>query len=136
MPLLIDCQYIIRFLASTNYEKAQQVVKFLKQNSKLNSFTMVYDAILKAKKGDKQSVLNDIKSMEQLSSSVYVSNVQYATIYAALGDIDKMYDQLEIGLSKRGAWLHRMMIYSVFIPYQNEPRFRDIWNKSWIPLDE
>jgi hypothetical protein len=61
--------------------------------------------------------------MEQLSSTEHVSHVQYAIIYAALGDIDKMYDQLEKGLSKKDAWLHRMMIFSVFIPYQNDPRF-------------
>ena len=57
-------------------------------------------------------------------------------IYAALGDKDKMYDQLEIALSKRGTWIHRMMTFTEFFPYHNEPRFLDIWNKIWIPRDE
>ncbi|MFC2125714.1 adenylate/guanylate cyclase domain-containing protein [Bacteroidota bacterium] len=112
------------YIHINNLDRADQVVRIMKERSFTRSYDLIWDAILYAKKGDKNSTLQTIDSMRQLSSSEYIANVQYAAIYATLGDKDQMYDHLGLALSSREYMLHLLNnSYSVFIPYQNEDRF-------------
>ena len=72
--------------------------------------------------------------IDSLQSEQYVPEVLYASIYAALKDKELMYDHLEKALEKREFLLHMISSsFSVFYPYREEARMKEIWAKSWIP---
>jgi TolB-like protein/class 3 adenylate cyclase len=130
-------QSFMAYLYDNNLDKADQAVKIMKEGSRSISWNLCWDGLLYAKKGEKNPAYQAIDSLRQISTTEFVPNVHYAAIYAALGEKDQMYKYLDLALLNREFRLHMLHVsYSVFIPYQHEDRFREIWRKSWIPLED
>ena len=61
-------------------------------------------------------------------------NTYYAVIYAAMGNKEAMYENLDRALNVREREIHDMNLYPWFDSYKAEDRFQGIINAMWVPL--
>jgi tetratricopeptide (TPR) repeat protein len=86
--------------------------------------------------GDSLGALRIIERMEQASRSNYVPSIAFAPIYMALGNEDMAYAKLEQALEEREYRLHFMQNMTISMyRAQDDPRFKSIVGRSWIPQD-
>ena len=121
------------YLYNKNYEKARELVNHLKEISRRNNQQFGLLARLSAAEGDTTSTLAYIDSLSQLSKKQYVAKVYIATLYSVVGDNDNMYKNLDLALANREREILYLMNNDLFIPYQKEKRFQEIWAKAWVP---
>jgi hypothetical protein len=121
------------YLNSGNYSKARELANKLKVKSKNKQQAYRLLGIISAFEGDTTSVLAYVDGLNQLSTKMYIANVYIASLYAAIGDKNKMYRYLELALSNGEKEIHSIMHLDEFIPYHKEAHFMKIWAKCWIP---
>ncbi len=121
------------FLHEKEFEKAKLVLNYVKDSVKYSSNYFVYKAMLHAKEGDRNSTMQVLDSLDLLSKVEYVPNIWYAAIYASLEEKDSMYKFLNSALNNRES-VHQINYYSVFNAFKEEPRFKEIVRKMWIPI--
>ena len=87
------------------------------------------EAIIRARQERPELAITLIR---EISNEVHPSYISMAKLHEALGDEENMYAHLEQVL------LHRensiAFISTSFFEQQDEPRFRDIVARSWVPL--
>lgn len=124
------------FLSEHQYKKARIVVDYMKESVKIKSSYFLFNAVLGAKEGNRSITKQMLDSLEMLSEKAAILNTEYAVIYAALGEKEVMYNHLDTTLKRREPRLHSLNMYSVFNAYQEDPIFKEIVGKLWIPLDK
>jgi TolB-like protein/class 3 adenylate cyclase len=124
------------YLHEKEYKKANEVYNYINESFKLELIKLLYKAILRAKEGQKETAMQILDSIKNMPEGT-VPNAWYAIIYAALEDKEKMYESLEKALKEREWHLHDMGKFSaVYYPYKEEPQFREILRKMWIPWED
>ncbi len=130
IPLIILDAYINQNM----FEKAYKVVKRIKESMNLTKMNLHFEPLLLAKTGEMDSALILIERFNEILPGYKFPNTYNAAIYAANGNKEQMYHFLEDALEKREFELHDIPFYSVFDQYEDEPRFKEIIRKMWIPL--
>jgi len=124
------------YIHTGKFDRASKLLDSYKKYVKSRSMILMYEGILKAKMGNKESFLKIIENLNELSSSEYIGQTIYAYLYAAMGAKKEMYEHLEKALVKRDYILHIFPHFSMFNPYSEEEHFKNIISRSWIPLEE
>ena len=131
-PLIQARLYFFGYLYSKNFNKANQLLNYIKGNSKEKSNPLRYEGLLRAAEGNIKLALASIDSLHLISTTEKVPNNFIAQIYAALGDEVQMYMYLGKALSDNENLRFNSPEY---IPYHDDPKFQEIWGKFWMPVD-
>ena len=86
------------YLYTKNYQKAHKMVNYIMEKDRRKIQSLRLSGILSALEGDSTSALAYTDSLTQLSTKVLVSKVFIASVYAAVGDSDNMYRNLDLAL--------------------------------------
>ncbi|HSU24648.1 MAG TPA: tetratricopeptide repeat protein [Pyrinomonadaceae bacterium] len=79
-----------------------------------------------AKMGKRAEAEQQIAQLRDLAKSRYVRPYYVASIYAALGDKDKAFTELERSYQERDAYLGRINSDPFMDPLRDDPRFKDL----------
>ncbi|MEX2234595.1 MAG: hypothetical protein WD824_20685 [Cyclobacteriaceae bacterium] len=122
--------FFLSYLQSKEYEKVEKIVRNYKANSKYRPLYYEFEGILKAKTGDPTGAYAMLDSLK--ASDGHLASI--ASVYAALGEEEQMYKYLGEALEHRDPSLHHLKDFGSFDPYFDQPRFKEIVSKIWIPL--
>jgi TolB-like protein len=133
------CVLFWSYVIINDFIAATKMVTWLKDHyeRKMPYYTM--NAILKAREGNKDVALIMCDSLDYLSAtqSAYVSNEVLATIQAAMGNKEEMYEYLNKAIEARED-LNDFMFFP-FIPElidcQDDVEFQRIQREIWIPRE-
>jgi len=89
-------------------------------------------ALVLGRLGRKSEARAMLETLRDLESSGYVSPIDFALIYAGLGERDAALDELERAFEMRDAALVYLRTQPGFAPLRPEPRFQDILKRMGI----
>ena len=89
-----------------------------------------------AQSGRREEALAGLSELRQEAKQQYVSAVNLAKIYLGLGDMEKVYEQLEQAFAERAVKLPWFMLDPMLDQLRAEPRFRDLWRRIGLPQNE
>jgi hypothetical protein len=121
-------------LNENRLEKAQQILDFIESNVKMKSFFYVRKALLSAAKQNLNSTNAMLDSLELFSEHEIVPRTYFAAIKASTGDREAMYKYLNQALENHERDIHDINNFSQFNQYKEEPRFKEIMAKLWMPF--
>ncbi|MFZ4621410.1 MAG: protein kinase domain-containing protein [Bacteroidota bacterium] len=120
------CQALI---ADGNIQEAVSVAEEgLRVNPK-NQFLLMSAGIAYAKSGNRKSAENMIQRFKEIEKSQYINAYMVACIYAALGENDRAFDDLEKAFGNRDWHLQRMNVDLFMDPLRSDPRFDKMLKK-------
>ena len=122
-------------LHENRLEKAEEILDYRIENSLVKSIPLVNKALFAAAIGDYDMLKQTLEILEDISKEEKVPKVAYAAIKASQGDSESMYKYLNEALELRERELHNTVYFHQFNPYRDEPRFKDIVARMWIPMD-
>jgi tetratricopeptide (TPR) repeat protein len=76
-----------------------------------------------ASAGDLSYAKEVAAELEEKRKTDYVSPVELATVYVALGQSDKALDWIEHAIEERRGWAAYLRVHPILDPVRNEPRF-------------
>jgi serine/threonine-protein kinase len=79
-----------------------------------------------AKSGRRQEAEEVIKRFKDIAKTQYVISYWIASIYAALGDKDRAFAELEDSYTERDFYLIRLKVDPYWDPLRDDPRFKDL----------
>jgi tetratricopeptide (TPR) repeat protein len=79
--------------------------------------------------GDAGKAREILSSLEELSSTRYVSPIAFVFVFAALGEREKALDYLERAYNVHDTWLWYMNVYPAFQPLRQHERFNKILDR-------
>jgi TolB-like protein/Flp pilus assembly protein TadD len=79
-----------------------------------------------AKSGRRREAEEIIKRFKDIAKTRYVMSYWVASIYAALGDKDNAFAELEKAFAERDWSLHRLKVDPFMDPIRNDPRFKEM----------
>lgn len=79
-----------------------------------------------AKQRKRAEAEQQISLLRDLGKTRYVRPFYLAGTYAALGDKDKAFAELERSLAERDCYLTRILVDPMMDPLRNDPRFKDV----------
>lgn len=86
-----------------------------------------------AKKGRRQEAEELIERFKDMAKKQYVMSYRIACIYAALGDKDKAFAELEKAFAERDSELHRLKVDPLMDPLRDVPRFKEMLKRLNLP---
>lgn len=121
-------------LYENKLEKAQEVLDFYGINVRIKSYYFVRKALLSAAEQNLGRTNDLLDSLDLFSDQEIVPFTYYAAIKASVGDREAMYQYLNQALEKHERDIHEINTFSQFNQYKEEPRFKEIIAKMWMPL--
>jgi 7-keto-8-aminopelargonate synthetase-like enzyme len=82
--------------------------------------------------GDKSYAEKLVAELEEKRKTEYVSPVEHAMVYIALGDKEKAMDWTEAACEERRGWVAYLGVHPVVDPLRDEPRFKALVRKMGI----
>ncbi len=86
-----------------------------------------------AASGRRDEALRTLKELERMSEGRYVSPLDFAILYAGLGDKERTLEQLERAAEDRVGWLINLGVEPRFDALRSEPRFQDLLRRTGLP---
>ncbi len=86
-----------------------------------------------AKSGRRQEAEEVIKRFKEIAKTQYVLAYFVANIYAALGDKEKAFAELEKAYEQRDFSLHRLKVDPLMDPLRSDPRFKEMLKRLNLP---
>jgi hypothetical protein len=77
--------------------------------------------------------LEVIRKLEEVGKKQYVERFNAATIYAALGEKDKAFAELEKSFANRDWGIARLSTDPLVDPLRDDPRFKDLLRRMKLP---
>ena len=74
-----------------------------------------------------------LRALKQLSNERHVSPVNFALVYANLGDSDEAFVWLQKGFEERSSYLRLLKVEPVFDPLRSDPRFQALLARMNFP---
>ena len=93
------------------------------------TYTRVTLALARARAGDPSYAKETLGDIEAKMAHDYVSPVELATLYIALGDNDRAIDWTEKAYDERRGWMAYINVHPIVEPLKNEPRFKVLLRK-------
>jgi TolB-like protein/Flp pilus assembly protein TadD len=98
-----------------------------------NQFALREVGIAYAKAGQRDRAADIVGRLRDLANSQYVPACRMAAIYAALGDNEKTYAELDKAFKARDWELHRLEADSYFVELRNDPQFKEFVKRLNLP---
>ncbi|HSE34017.1 MAG TPA: protein kinase [Pyrinomonadaceae bacterium] len=86
-----------------------------------------------AKTGRKSEALEVIRKLDELNKKQYVERYSVGVIYAALGEKDKAFAELEKAYTDRDWGIARLSVDPFLDPLRDDPRFKDLVRRMKFP---
>jgi adenylate cyclase len=119
------------YLMLGDYNNAEKVVAYIKNNIEVKSYFFSVNGVLKAKQGNMETAIAMCDSLKLMDGR----NSFIAEIYAALGDKEKMYEYLNKAIMEREAFHQWIMQFPELIDCENDPEFQNIIKEIWTPRE-
>ncbi len=74
-----------------------------------------------------------ISRLREVAKTEYVPTARYAAVYAALGDNDKAFEELNTGFEEKDWELFRFNVDTYWIPLRDDPRFKALVKRLNLP---
>jgi tetratricopeptide (TPR) repeat protein len=87
-----------------------------------------------AKSGRRREAEEIIKRFKDLAKTQYVISYFVANIYAALGDKNEAFAELEKAFAERDWELHRLKVYPLMDSLRDDPRFKEMLKRLNLPI--
>ena len=105
----------------------------LLQSDPTNQFALTDAGVAYARSGRRDKAEEMIKRFREIGKTQYAVSHRIACIYAALGDNDKAFAELEKAFEARDWELHRIKLYPFMDPLRDDPRFKDLLKRMNLP---
>ena len=116
------------YILKQHYSKARKLLDAMAAKHNDEDDIRLNEAILQARQGQPELALALI---QEFSNSQHPNHRDIASLYEALGDEENMYAQLEQSVTSLELGIGDLS--TDFYEHQEDLRFQDIVNRSWIP---
>jgi serine/threonine-protein kinase len=123
----------LAYNANGMYAEAIALSERVLQTDSTNQFMLRIAGSSYAKSGRRREAEEVIKRFKDIAKTRYVMSYCVATIYAALGDMDKAFIELENAFAERDFHLHRLKVDPLMNPLRRDPRFQDLMRRVGLP---
>ena len=103
------------------------------QTEPTNQFALRDAGVAYAKAGRREKAEEMISRFREIGKTQYVPTCRIAAIYAALGEKDKAFDELNKAIENRDWELFRMNAEWYLKPLRDDPRFKDLQKRLNLP---
>jgi serine/threonine-protein kinase len=114
------------YVAVGKYSEAIAIYEQALQDDPMSQFALHSVGYAYAKSGRSSDAEEVINKFKNLAKTQYVVSYWIASIYAALGDKDKAFAELENSFSQHDFYLHRLKVDRFWDPLRADPRFKDL----------
>jgi Flp pilus assembly protein TadD len=113
-------------IANGKYDEAISVVGQIPPDSPFAWMSVVVRAHAYGKQGKRVEAEQQISRLRDLMKEHYLRTYYLAAIYAALGDKDKAFAELEQSFADKDCFLGRIAIDPDMDPLRDDPRFKSL----------
>ena len=121
------------YITIGRYDDAIAVAEKALKLSPQSQEDLVVVGIAYAKSGRKLEAQQYLDRFKELAKTRYVRTVYTAGIYAALGDKDKAFAELERSFEDKDCFLPRIKLDPFMDPLRDDPRFKDLLKRMNLP---
>ena len=115
-----------------DHAEAERVLREALELPGAATYTRVTLALALANAGDRSCAEDTARDLEARRGHDYVSPVEFATLYIALGDKGRAIDWIEKAYEERRGWMAYLNVHPVVDPLRNEPRFKALVRKMGL----
>jgi Flp pilus assembly protein TadD len=115
-----------------DHAEAERVLREALELEGAATYTRVTLSLALARKGDMDYARETLDFLEKRASRDYVSPVELATMYIALGDKDRAIDWMEKAYAERRGWMAYLNVHPVLDTLRSEPRFKVLVRKMGL----
>ena len=115
-----------------DHAEAERVLKEALDLPGAATYTRVTLALAMARAGNTAYAEETLRDLEARMLHDYVSPVELATLYVALGDHDRAIDWTEKAYNERRGWMAYINVHPILEPLKNEPRFKVLIRKMGL----
>jgi len=119
--------------ANGKYEEAIALGKEVQPQSPSWVIGLFVTAYAHAKAGRRAEAEQTIAAMREAAKTRYVRPYYIACVYAALGDKDKAFAELERSFAEKDCYLPRANVDPAMDPLREDPRFKDLLKRMNLP---
>ena len=116
----------LALIANGKYEEAIALGKEVQPQSPSWVTALFVTAYAHAKAGRRAEAEQTIAAMRETAKTRYVRPYYVACVYAALGDKDKAFAELERSFAEKDCYLPRANVDPAMDPLRDDPRFKDL----------
>lgn len=121
------------YVAKGRPEDAIALGKEALQQPSLSRWNILsFTALAHAKAGHRAEAEKMIGELQEIGKTQYVRNYYIAMIYAALGDKDKAFAELEKSFRDKDCYLPRARVDPFMDPLRDDPRFKDLLKRMGL----
>ena len=115
-----------------DHAEAERVLREALELEGAATYTRVTLSLALARGGDMDHARETLDFLEKRASRDYVSPVELATLYIALGDNDRAIDWMEKAYAERRGWMAYLNVHPVLDTLRSEPRFKVLVRKMGL----
>ena len=119
-------------IASEKYDEAISLSQKVAPDSPFGWMSAVVLAQAYAKQGKRPEAEQQISQLRELGKTRYIRPYYLASTYAALGDKDRAFDELERSFAERDCYLGRLAVDPFMDPLREDPRFNDLMKRMGL----
>lgn len=116
------------------YDEAIALGRQVSPDSPFGWVSVVVLGYAYAKQGKRTEAEQQISLIQELGKTRYVRPYYVAFIYAALGDKDKAFAELERSFAERDCYLIRIAVDPALDPLRGDPRFKSLIKRMNLPI--
>jgi TolB-like protein/predicted Zn-dependent protease len=121
------------YVATQQYEKAISISQEVSTDSVSRWLAIVVLGHAYAKMGRRADAEKQIAELRDLAKTRYIRPYYIASIYAALGDKDNAFAELERSFQERDVYLNRINGDPFMDPLRDDPRFKTLLQRMNLP---
>ena len=115
-----------------DHAEAERVLREALELEGAATYTRVTLSLALARRGDMDHARETLDFLEKRASRDYVSPVELATLYIALGDNDRAIDWMEKAYAERRGYMAYLNVHPVLDTLRSEPRFKVLVRKMGL----
>ncbi len=115
-----------------DFEEAERVLREGLELPRAATYTAVTLALTMSLAGKPELAETTLETLKAKHASDYVSPVEFATLYIALGDTQQAIDWAEKAYAERRGWMAYVNVHPVLDSLRTEPRFRTLVQKMGL----
>ena len=121
------------YIVLGRYDEAIALAEEGLKTSPLSQEDLVIAGLACAKSGRRREAFHYLDRFRELAKTRYVRTVFTASIYAALGDKDKAFAELEKSFEDKDCFLPRITLDPFMDSLRDDPRFKDLMKRMNLP---
>jgi TolB-like protein/Tfp pilus assembly protein PilF len=121
------------FIVNGMYAETIELNEKSLQNAPTNQLFLRFAGYANAKSNRRKEAESIINKFEELSKTEYVMSYRVANIYAALGEKDKAFAELEKAFENHDWELFRLKVDPLMDPLRDDPRFKAMLKRMGLP---